>query len=83
MATPRPFIPMTSQWRSEFVSPRGPKNVPQPGQPAPDFELPYARYFVNDQGEEQVEYGKTMRLSDFEGRPVILNLTRIVSDRFF
>lgn len=76
-------MPMTDQWRAEFLRPRGPNNLPAVGTPAPDFELPYARFFINEQGEEQVEYGHTMRLSDLRGEPVVLNFTRIVSDRFF
>lgn len=76
-------MPMTDQWRKEFVRPRGPANVPPVGSLAPDFELPYARFFVDANGQEQVEYGKTLRLSSLRGRPVVLNLTRIVSDRFF
>lgn len=79
----RPFIPMTQKWRDEFVRPRGPANVPQPGAVAPDFALPYARFFRDEAGDEQVEYGRTLRLSELRGRPVVLNLTRIVSDRFF
>lgn len=79
----RAFIPMTSKWRQEFIQPRGPVNVPQPGDLAPDFRLPYARYRRNAQGEEEVEYGNTLQLSALRGKPVVLNLTRIVSDRFF
>jgi hypothetical protein len=79
----RAFIPMTSKWREEFVRPRGPANVPQPGEEAPDFTLPYARFFRDEGGREQVEYGRSLRLSELRGRPVVLNLTRIVSDRFF
>lgn len=82
--TDRPFMPMTDKWREEFTKPRGPKNVPQPGEYAPDFELPYAQFKVNaESGEEQVEYGRKLKLSSLRGRPVVLNLTRIVSDRFF
>lgn len=79
----RPFIPMTSKWRREFVRPRGPANVPQVGEAAPDFTLPYARMATGLDGAEQVEYGRTLTLSALRGRPVVLNLTRIVSDRFF
>ncbi len=79
----RPILPMTAQWRSEFIRPRGPSNVPEVGELAPDFELPYARFFINADGTEQVEYGQTLRLSNLRGQPTVLNLTRIVSDRFF
>lgn len=79
----RPFIPMTRKWRSEFIAPHGPGELPALGEPAPDFELPYARFFVDAEGQEQVEYGHTLRLSALRGQPVVLNLTRIVSDRFF
>jgi hypothetical protein len=79
----RPFIPMTGQWRREFVRPRGPENVPQVGELAPDFTLPYARMIRAVGGEEQIEYGRTLTLSALRGRPVVLNLSRIVSDRFF
>jgi peroxiredoxin len=65
------------------VSPRGPANVPQVGTEAPDFTLPYAQYRIAADGEPEVEYGKTITLSALRGRPVVLNLTRIVSDRFF
>jgi peroxiredoxin len=74
---------MTEKWRAEFVRPRGPANVPQVGEEAPDFTLPYARYFRDAAGEDKVEYGRTLRLSELRGQPVVLNLTRIVSDRFF
>jgi hypothetical protein len=79
----RPFIPMTSQWRREFVRPRGPQGTPQVGEVAPDFTLPYAQLTRGADGEPQVEYGSTLTLSALRGRPVVLNLTRIVSDRFF
>lgn len=79
----RPFLPMTDKWRSEFVRPRGPAGVPEVGTEAPDFTLPFARYRVGPDGEPQVEYGQTLTLSGLRGRPVVLNLTRIVSDRFF
>ena len=79
----RPFIPMTNKWREEFLQPRGPQNVPQVGQPAPDFELPYAVMLHDERGEPRVEYGRKLRLSSLRGQPVVLNLTRIVSDRFF
>jgi hypothetical protein len=79
----RPFLPMTEQWRSEMARPRGPQGTPQPGEPAPDFTLPYARYSRGADGAERVEYGRTISLSGLRGRPVVLNLTRIVSDRFF
>lgn len=79
----RPFIPMTRKWRQEFVRPRGPEGVPQAGEVAPDFTLPYARMLRGSDGEEQVEYGRTITLSALRGRPVVLNLSRIVSDRFF
>lgn len=79
----RPYIPMTSRWRGEFVQPRGPANVPAVGTFAPDFTLPYARVFRSPTGEEQVEYGRTITLSALRGKPVVLNLSRIVSDRFF
>lgn len=79
----RPFMPMTDKWRREFVRPRGPEGVPQVGELAPDFTLPYARYAIGPDGEPQVEYGRTLTLSALRGRPVVLNLTRIVSDRFF
>lgn len=78
----RPFIPMTGQWRREFVQPRGPANVPAVGTPAPDFTLPYARMVAGPEGP-QIEYGRKLTLSALRGRPVVLNLTRIVSDRFF
>jgi hypothetical protein len=74
---------MTRKWQAEFVRPRGPANVPQVGEEAPDFALPYARFFRDEAGEDKVEYGNTMRLSALRGRPVVLDLTRIVSDRFF
>ena len=79
----RPTIPMTKKWASEFVAPRGPRTLPPLDEPAPDFELPYAQFFVDAHGQEQVEYGRTLRLSSFQGQPVVLELTRIVSDRFF
>lgn len=79
----RPIIPLTGKWRSEFVRPRPPGELPPIGAAAPDFELPYARFFVNSDGVEQVEYGRALRLSNLRGQPVVLNLTRIVSDRFF
>lgn len=79
----RPFIPMTETWRREFVRPRGPGGVPQVGEEAPDFTLPYAQLVRGPAGEEQVEYGRELTLSGLRGRPVVLNLTRIVSDRFF
>lgn len=79
----RPFLPMTSKWRNEFVRPRGPADVPQPGDEAPDFTLPFARFFYDETGEGKIEYGRTLRLSELRGRPVVLDLTRIVSDRFF
>lgn len=79
----RPFLPMTGQWRKEFVRPRGPDGVPEVGTPAPDFTLPSARVFRSASGEEQVEYGRAITLSALRGRPVVLSLTRIVSDRFF
>lgn len=79
----RPFIPMTAKWRAEFIAPRGPRDLPEIGTSAPDFELPYARFFVNAEGQEQVEYGRSLRLSSLRGQPVVLDLTRIVSDRFF
>jgi hypothetical protein len=78
----RPFIPMTGQWRREFVQPRGPANVPAVGTSAPDFTLPYAQMIDGPDGP-QIEYGRTITLSALRGRPVVLNLTRIVSDRFF
>lgn len=74
---------MTDKWRQEFVRPRGPGGTPQAGEAAPDFTLPFARYSIAADGEPQVEYGKTLTLSALRGRPVVLNLTRIVSDRFF
>lgn len=79
----RPFIPMTARWRREFIRPRGPGAVPQVGAEAPDFTLPYAQMGRGPDGEPQIEYGKTLTLSQLRGRPVVLNLTRIVSDRFF
>lgn len=79
----RPFLPMTDQWRREMAQPRGPRGVPQPGEPAPDFTLPSARYSRGADGAERVEYGRTISLSGLRGRPLVLNLTRIVSDRFF
>jgi hypothetical protein len=79
----QPFLPMTEQWKSEFARPRGPQNVPAVGTPAPDFTLPYARVVRDSAGHEQVEYGRTLSLSSLRGRPVVLNLSRIVSDRFF
>lgn len=79
----RPFLPMTAKWREEFVAPRGPGELPAIGTLAPDFELPYARFFIDEGGEERVEYGRTLRLSSLRGKPVVLDLTRIVSDRFF
>lgn len=79
----RPFIPMTDQWRRELVRPRGPAGVPQAGEAAPDFTLPYAQMVRGPGGEEQIEYGRELTLSALRGRPVVLNLTRIVSDRFF
>jgi hypothetical protein len=80
---PRPIIPMTEKWRQEFLRPRGPGQVPQPGEPAPDFTLPYARLERDADGEPQISYGQTLTLSALRGRPVALILTRIVSDRFF
>lgn len=79
----RPFMPMTDTWRREFVRPRGPAGAPQVGEEAPDFTLPFARFSTGADGEPQVEYGRTLTLSALRGRPVVLNLTRIVSDRFF
>jgi hypothetical protein len=79
----RPIMPMTKSWRREFLRPRGPEGVPQPGDAAPDFTLPYARLGVGADGAQQIEYGHTITLSALRGRPVVLNLTRIVSDRFF
>ncbi len=79
----RPFLPMTDKWRQEFVRPRGPAMVPQVGEQAPDFTLPYAQMKMGADGEPQIEYGATLTLSRLRGRPVVLNLTRIVSDRFF
>nr|WP_240695814.1 hypothetical protein [Candidatus Chloroploca sp. Khr17] len=79
----RPFIPMTGKWRREFIQPRGPKGVPQVGEMAPDFTLPYAKMVSGPEGELQIEYGRTITLSALRGRPVVLNLSRIVSDRFF
>lgn len=80
---PRPFMPMTAQWKREFSRPRGPANAPALGSIAPDFRLPYAQMVRNPKGELQIEYGRTLHLSALRGRPVVLNLTRIVSDRFF
>jgi Flp pilus assembly pilin Flp len=74
---------MTDRWKVEFTKPRGPKNVPAVGTPAPDFELPYARVVHDEAGNAQVEYGRTLRLSALRGQTVALNLSRIVSDRFF
>lgn len=74
---------MTDQWKTEFARPRGPQNVPAVGTLAPDFELPYARMGRDSAGKEQIEYGRKIRLSALRGRPVVLNLSRIVSDRFF
>ncbi|MEI7643421.1 MAG: hypothetical protein WCJ55_03835 [Chloroflexales bacterium] len=79
----RPLIPITGKFGAEFVRPRGPANVPQVGEVAPDFALPYARFFRDEVGQDQVEYGRILRLGELRGRPVVLNLTRIVSDRFF
>jgi hypothetical protein len=79
----RPFMPMTAKWRNEFVRPRGPAGVPEVGTAAPDFTLPYAQYRVAADGVAEVEYGKMITLSGLRGQPVVLNLTRIVSDRFF
>ncbi|MFV9503185.1 MAG: hypothetical protein AB4911_01330 [Oscillochloridaceae bacterium umkhey_bin13] len=79
----RPFLPMTDKWRREFVQPRGPAKVPAVDTVAPDFTLPYARVISAPDGELQVEYGRTLTLSALRGKPVVLNLTRIVSDRFF
>jgi hypothetical protein len=78
----RPFLPMTDQWRREFAAPRGPAGQPPAGSPAPDFTLPYAQV-KSSGGELQVEYGRNITLSALRGQPVVLNLTRIVSDRFF
>ena len=78
----RPILPMTDQWRREFLQPRGPQNQPPIGAPAPDFTLPYAQV-VSHNGSDLVEYGRTITLSALRGRRVVLNLTRIVSDRFF
>ena len=79
----RPFMPMTDKWRHEFIRPRGPQAVPAVGSLAPDFTLPYARTIIRADGTEQVEYGRSLSLSALRGQPVVLNLTRIVSDRFF
>ena len=79
----RPFLPMNDKWRSEFRRPRDPENLPAIGSLAPDFKLPYAITVPNQQGELEVQYGRMLQLSDLRGRPVALNLTRIVSDRFF
>jgi peroxiredoxin len=74
---------MTAKWRDEFVRPRGPAGVPQAGEEAPDFTLPFARVRTGADGQPEVEYGATVTLSALRGQPVVLNLTRIVSDRFF
>jgi hypothetical protein len=79
----RPFMPMTDSWRREFLRPRGPAGVPQPGEQAPDFTLPFARYAQARDGVPEVRYGQTITLSALRGRPVVLNFSRIVSDRFF
>jgi hypothetical protein len=79
----RPFLPMTDRWKTEFTKPRGPRNVPAVGTLAPDFELPYAQLVRDKAGNEQIEYGRTIRLSALRGQSVVLNLSRIVSDRFF
>ena len=79
----RSVMPITSTFVNEFLSPRTAGELPPLGEPAPDFELPYARFFVDTNGQERVEYGRTMRLSNQRGKPVVLDLTRIVSDRFF
>jgi hypothetical protein len=74
---------MTEKWRNEFVAPRGPANVPAVGEEAPDFALPSARLFTDAEGKQQVEYGRIIQLSALRGQPVVLDLSRIVSDRFF
>lgn len=79
----RPIIPMTEKFVSEFVTPRGPGQVPNVGEAAIDFELPYAQFSVDSNGQEQVQYGETLRLSNQRGKPVLLELTRIASDRLF
>lgn len=79
----RPILPMTDTWRKEFLRPRGPAGGPRVGEQAPDFTLPYARLGVGDDGAPQIAYGQTLTLSELRGRPVVLNFTRIVSDRFF
>lgn len=79
----RPFLPMTDTWRREFVQPRGPSDVPAVGTLAPDFTLPYAQVIEPEANDPKVEYGRKLTLSALRGRPVVLNLSRIVSDRFF
>lgn len=78
----RPLVPLTDKFMGELIRPRGPANVPAVGSVAPDFTLPYAQ-FLSGPPEDRVEYGRTITLSALRGRPVVLNLTRIVSDRFF
>lgn len=77
----RPLIPVTEKFISEFISPRGPRSVPPVGTPAPDFALPSAQYFIDADGQPRVRYGETIRLSDQRGHPVVLDLSRIASDR--
>lgn len=79
----QPLLPMTSKWRQELIRPRGPANVPTVGEVAPEVSHPSARFFINAKGEAQVEYGRTVSLHALRGKPVILDLTRVVSDRFF
>jgi len=79
----RPVIPITNKFVNEFITPRGPGQVPAVGEPALDFELPSAQFFVDNDGQEPVRYGETLRLSNQRGKPVLLELTRIASDRLF
>ncbi|GIV90351.1 MAG: alkyl hydroperoxide reductase [Chloroflexus sp.] len=78
----RPIVPLTDKFINELVRPRGPANVPAVGSEAPDFTLPYAQ-FLSGPPEDRVEYGRTITLSALRGRPVVLNLTRIFSERVF
>lgn len=79
----RPTLPMGRKWAAEFLAPRGPRNVPPVHSVAPNFVLPFAQYFIDADGESRVRYGEMMRLDEHRGHPVLLSLTRIVSDRFF
>jgi hypothetical protein len=80
----RPILPLTDKLMGNLLRPRGPGVLPEPGEIAPDFTLPYAQYGVDrSSGKPSVRYGERISLSALRGRRVVISLTRIVSDRFF